>query len=355
MKKGITILFALSLAALFVPMPAYAEIPDALKTIKVYGELPYVVNALERLALIMSDAAYQGLFFGIIVILLVGGALFLLAKSVIGGKISALIWVSLFGTLLCGVIVYHTFIRNTTTVLVTDETIGGKFKSVGGIPDGVAFLAGLMNKIESGIVEMIWTAGDVEGFREEAGGIGFDIINKAFGNGVDLSMVDPDTGTGKYVNMSIRRYIEDCFLFEVGRPGSSVNVNDLNKNADFTGILALAASPAIFTVWYDAANPNGVSLSCRQDWQNFLSPYLTGLTAASATVGTFWTHRCAEADLAQRNYITYGGLNIEDICRDKVDSLLSSLLGAAVTSDQLMRQYLIASELDRVVREGAPD
>ncbi|NVM20468.1 MAG: conjugal transfer protein TraG N-terminal domain-containing protein [Desulfobacterales bacterium] len=355
-RKALTLLFfSFALAALFVPARAYADIPNTLKTIKVYGELPYVVNALERLALVMSDANYQGLFFGIIVMMLVGGGLTLLAKSLTGGKISALIWAYLFGTLLCGIIVYHAFIRNTTTVLVTDETIGGKFKSVGGVPDGVAFLAGLINKIESGIVEMIWTAGNIEGFREEAGGIGFDIINKAFSNGVDLSMVDPNQATGKYVNMSLRRYIEDCFLFEVGRPGSTINVNDININTDFVPILASAASPAIFTVWYDAANPNGISLSCRQDWQNFLNPYLTGLTAASATVGTFWTHKCARADLAQRNYAAYGGLPIETVCKDKINSLVSSLLGVATTSDRLLRQYLIASELDRVIQEGAPD
>jgi hypothetical protein len=349
------ILSGIVVVCLLLPARAYADIPNTLKTIKVYGELPYVVNALERLALVMSDANYQGLFFGIIVMMLVGGGLTLLAKSLTGGKISALIWAYLFGTLFCGIIVYHTFIRNTTTVLVTDETIGGKFKSVGGVPDGVAFLAGLMNKIESGIVEMIWMAGNVEGFREEAGGIGFDIINKAFSNGVDLSMVDPNQATGKYVNMSLRRYMEDCFLFEVGRPGSTINVNDININTDFVPILTSAASPAIFTVWYDAANPNGISLSCQQDWQNFLNPYLTGLTAASATVGTFWTHKCAQADLAQRNYAAYGGLPIETVCKDKITNLVSSLLGVAITSDQLMRQYLIASELDRVIQEGAPD
>jgi len=355
MVKTKKLLIVFAFAGLFLPAQAYADIPNTLKTINVYGELPYVVNALERLALVMSDATYQGLFFGIIVMMLVGGALVLLVKSLTGGKISTLIWAYLFGTLLCGVIVYHTFIRTTTTVLVTDETIGGKFKSVGGVPDGVAFLAGLMNKIESGVVEMIWMAGNVESFREEAGGIGFDIINKAFSNGVDLSMVDANQATGKYVNMSLRRYIEDCFLFEVGRPGSTINVNDLNKNTDFVPIFASAASPAIFTVWYDASNPNGVSLSCQQDWQNFLNPYLTGLTAASATVGTFWTHKCAQADLAHRNYATYGGLPIETVCKDKINNLVSSLLGVAITSDQLMRQYLIASELDRVIQEGAPD
>ena len=354
-RQIVGILSGIVVLCLFLPARAYADIPNTLKTIKVYGELPYVVNALERLALVMSDANYQGLFFGIIVMMLVGGGLTLLAKSLTGGKISALIWAYLFGTLLCGIIVYHTFIRSTTTVLVTDETIGNKFKSVGGVPDGVAFLAGLMNKIESGIVEMIWMAGNVEGFREEAGGIGFDIINKAFSNGVDLSMVDPNAATGKYVNMSLRRYIEDCFLFEVGRPGSTINVNDININTDFVPILASAASPAIFTVWYDAANPNGISLSCQQDWQNFLNPYLTALTAASATVGTFWTHKCAQADLAQRNYAAYGGLPIETVCKDKISNLVSSLLGVAITSDRLMRQYLIASELDRVIQEGAPD
>ncbi|MCD4831674.1 MAG: conjugal transfer protein TraG N-terminal domain-containing protein [Anaerohalosphaeraceae bacterium] len=343
-----------ALIALFASVDAYAEIPNALKTIKVYGELPYVVNAMERLALIMSDVGYQGLFFGIIIIMLVGGAIMFLITAFTRFRFSPVMWLSLFGMLFFGVIVYHAFIRNTSEILITDETMGGKFKAVAGVPDGVAFLAGLMNKIESGIVEIIWVAGDIEGFRDQSGGIGFSIINKAFAKKVDLSMIDGN-GTGSYVNISLRRYIEDCFLFEVGRPGSNINVNDLNKTTDFMPALAAAASPAIFTVWHDAANPNGKSMSCRNNWNNHLKPYLLGLTAASPAVLNFWTQRCARTDLSQRNYAGFGGPAILDVCKNKVEGLITSLIGAGVTSNQLMRQYLIAGELDTVVREGTPD
>ena len=121
---------------------ARADIPDTLKTLTVRGELAFVVNAFERLALVMSDARYRGLFFGVIVLFIVGGAFAILGKMLFSGRPSPWPWVWLFGTVIAGVTAYHAFLSSTTTITITDETIGGKWKTVDGVPDGVAFIAG---------------------------------------------------------------------------------------------------------------------------------------------------------------------------------------------------------------------
>ena len=353
MLKKITLSF---LAGLLVPAYAHGAVPAAIESIIVHGEISHIAKALRRLALIMTDDRYLGLFFGIIILTLVGGVIMMIISSVTKGKISSSMWLSLFGTLVFGVIIYHTFIRNTTDMLITDETIGGKWEVVAGVPDGVAFLAGLLNKIESGIVDVIWTAGDIMGFRNQAGGVGFNIINKAFSDKVDLSGIDPSPVTGKYANMSIKRYIEDCFLFELGRPGSLININDINDNTNFISILELAASPSIQTVWYDSSSPNGVSRTCQDDWNLHVGPYLLALLGGNATVTAFWDQKCAKARFSENTYpISMGGPAINTVCRDKVENLVSSLMGVAVTSEQLLLQRLIATELKSVAEEGSPD
>jgi len=337
-----------------MPTMVYADIPDSLKTITVYGELPYVVHALQRVALVMSDAAYNGVFFGVIVICLVVGVLSVIGKQVLGVKLAPALWLSMFGTVFAGVIVYHTFIKNTSTILVTDETLGGKFESVSGVPDGIAFLLGMANKIESGIVDIIWTSGNVEGYRDQAGGIGFNILDKAFQKGVDLSMLG-DSTNGKYMNTSIRKYIENCLLFEVGRDGSTINVNNINNNTDLIPIFEKADSPSIYTTWYDSSSPAGQSVSCEVAWNSHIKTYLTGLTTASTTVVNFWDQRCAQANLGTANYGATGGADIGQVCKTKAEDLCNFLLSTSGNSATMMKQYLLASELDKVIREGSAD
>ncbi|MEA3428056.1 MAG: conjugal transfer protein TraG N-terminal domain-containing protein, partial [Thermodesulfobacteriota bacterium] len=355
-KIFLSLITFLFLGLIFLmPATVYADIPDSLKTLTVYGELPYVVHALQRVALIMSDTRYHGLFFGIMVMLLIGGVIMVVAKQVLGAKLAPVLWLSMFGTVFAGVIVYHTFIKNTSTILITDETLGGKFESVSGVPDGIAFLLGMMNKIESGIVDIIWTSGNVEGYRDQAGGIGFNILDKAFQKGVDLSILDNDPVNGKYMNTSIRKYIENCLLYEVGRPGSTINVNDINNNTDFATILGKADSPSIFTPYYDSSKPNGKSVSCQVAWHSHIKSYLTALTTASTAVVNFWDQRCAQANLGAANYGATGGSDIRQVCKTKAENLFNFLLSTSGNSATMMKQYLLASELDKVIREGSAD
>ena len=336
------------------PETAYADIPDVLKSITVRGELPYIINAFERVALIVSDNGYKGLFCGIAILTVLGAGIMAVGRGFLRGS-SLQLWMPAFGCLLVGVMVYHAFITKTTQLNITDETIGHKWKAVGGIPQGIGFLVGLTNYIESGLIDIIWTSGNVDGYREQAGGIGFQILNKAFKKKVDLSMIDPQNTTGKYTNASLEKYIEDCVLFEVGRPGSSINVNDLNNNTNLQAEFAKAANPAVFTVWYDSSNPAGTTVSCQDAWNNHLSPYLNNLTNTCQTVINFWDHRCAQADLGTQNFGATNGTPIVDVCRTKAVNLVNFLVGTGVNSAHLMKQYLLASEMEQVIREGTTD
>ena len=346
-NKLFSIIFLFTLMAILFPSLANADIPASLKTYTVYNEFNATVNAFQRLGLMMSDPSYKGLFFSVVVIGIVIGGIATIGRGILFGKSSAMAWVSLFGMLFAGVITYSAFVKNTTTITVYDEALNQQI-AIGGIPDGVAFIAGLANKIETGLVDIIWASGDPRSYRENSGGIGFSILTKAFAGGADLS----GTGNGGiHNNVSLRRYIKDCLYFELSRPGSTLDLNDININTDFIPLLQQASNPAIYTVWYDDANKAGVTVTCTQAWTN-LNAYFSTLTNGSIPVQQFWQERCRKVLPGTTGAI---GPGLTQTCEDKATGLLNNILGIAVSESQLMRQYLIASELWNVMQDTDPD
>ncbi|MFZ2633656.1 MAG: conjugal transfer protein TraG N-terminal domain-containing protein [Desulfosalsimonadaceae bacterium] len=340
----------LSIIAQFLcVLPTYAAVPDGLKEYTVWNQFDATVNTFQKLGLIMSDGRYQTLFFGIIVMGLVIGGLISIGSGIFSGKASSWDMMKWFGVIMAGIIVYITFIRPTTQITIYDEVLN-ETQTVGGVPEGIVVLAGLSNAIEKGFVDMIWTAGNPESYRDNAGGLSYSIFDKAFSGGVGLAGSD---ASGQYINMSMRRYVEDCVFFEISKPNSSIDVNALETTSDFRTIFAAAVNPAIYTVWYDPANRSGATLTCTQAWTN-LSGYLNGLSNTAPAVEKFWQERCGEAGLGVNSALA-GGTNLTDICRQKAVNMASAIFGSSFTSSHLFRQYLIASTLWDVYTTYSPD
>ena len=337
------------LAFLFVSAsPAFAWVPSSLQQYTVWNQFDATVSTFHRMGLIMSDAGYQTLFFGIIVLGIVLGGAVAISRSLFSGKTHSWDIIRWFGVVMMGVIIYLTFIRPTTQITVYDEVLNST-QTIGGVPEGIVMLAGLSNTIEKGFVDLIWTSGTPESFRENAGGLTWSILDRAFSGGVDLAGGDPN---GQYINMSLRRYIEDCVFFEIAKPGSAIDINSLNTTPDLRNQLAMAVNPAIWTVWYDAANRSGVTLTCTQAWTN-LSTYLNGLHNTAPAVDKFWEERCGEAGLGAHS-AAGGGTNLVSICRQKAENMAASILGSSFSSAHLFRQYLISSAMWDVYTTYSP-
>ena len=170
MKKALTFLFFILFSG-----SAWADVPSSVQTYTTWGDFDTVVNTFERVALMVSDNSYHGLFFGIIVISLVFGIISAFGRGFLSGQENPLAWVRVFGTIILGVIVYQTFIQKTSQIVVYDETLNLQ-KTVADVPDGLIFLAGISNKIEKGLVDIIWTSTDPYSFKESSGGSVFNII-----------------------------------------------------------------------------------------------------------------------------------------------------------------------------------
>jgi hypothetical protein len=345
------IVFIASLSAvLFLSVSsAYASVPNSLKEYIVWNQFDATVNTFQKIGLIMSDGRYQGLFLGIIVLGMVIGGIVTIGSSIFSGKASSWDMLKWFGIIMTGIIVYLTFIRPTTQITIYDEVLN-ETQTVGGIPEGIVVLAGLCNAIEKGFVDMIWTAGTPKSYRDNAGGLSYSIFDKVFSGGVDLAGTD---ASGQYINMSMRRYMEDCVFFELTKPNSSIDINAFNTTSDFRPVLAAAVNPAIYTVWYDSANRSGATVSCTQAWTN-LSSYLNGLSDSNVAVVKFWQERCGEAGMGANSALG-GGSNLNTICKQKAVNMASAIFGSSFSSAHLFRQYLIASALWDVYTTYSPD
>ncbi len=346
MKKILIFLFV----SLF-PSTLLAAVPSSLQSITVQGGFDVYAHTFRRLALIMSDARYNNLFFTFIVVGIFIAGCTVIGKSVFDGRARMTSWVSWLGMMIFGLIIYKTFIQPRSDLVIYDET-NNQSITVGGVPDGVIFVAGLAKKIENGLIHIIETSGSPDSFIDNPGGITFNIFARVFTSGVDMSGVG---STGGYLNANLRNYVEDCLFFEISRPGTALTLDQINVNTDFIPIFAQAANPAVFTVYKDNANPTGTTNSCYGAWSQ-IQTELSAMTEASTANEKCWTERCLRAGY---NHTVTGatGPDMVTLCRTKAADLLSNarLLGVAVTSSQLMKQHLMASELYGALQEANPD
>lgn len=346
MKKIVSIIFFT-----IFPSVAFAAVPSSLQTITVQGGFDVYAHTFRRLALIMSDARYNNLFFTFIVIGIFIAGCIVISRSVFDGRARMTSWVSWLGTIIFGLIIFKTFIQPRSSIVIFDE-INNQSITIGGVPDGVIFIAGLAKKIENGLIHIIETSGSPDSFIDNPDGVTFNIFSKAFTKGVDMSGVGT---TGSYLNTNLRNYVKDCLFFEISRPGTSLTLDQINVNTNFIPIFSQASNPAVFTIYRDNANPTGVTSSCFSAWSQ-IQTELSAMTDASTANQKYWTERCLRAGY-NHNVTGAVGPDMVTLCQTKATNLLSNarLLGVAVTSSQLMKQHLMASELYGALQEANPD
>ena len=238
MKKTVNtshaILFLVFLVvAIFQASPAYAIDMEYYT----YGGFGPITQAFTRLALIFSDAGYIGLFTVVTVLGFLAGSISWFVQVANGGKATPLIWtVPIF----FGIILYFGLFVPKGNITVYDPTLN-RFQTIGGIPDAVVFTAGVLNKIERGLVEIIDTASAPDSeYSRGAGGIGFNTLES-----VRNSYIKDN-----HLRTSLIRYTKDCVTFELMRPGTTLSLDTLrNDTTDFLTELGKAVHPAIYTVY----------------------------------------------------------------------------------------------------------
>ena len=228
-----------------------------------YGGFNPIVQAFIRIALIFSDAGYQGLIFVMTVIGIIAGAAAWIARATTGARIIPLTWTV---PVVFGAIVYLAVFVPKGNITVYDPVLN-RFQTVGDIPDAIVFTAGTLNLIERGLVDIIDTSAAPDAaYTQTAGGIGFKALESVKGS----------SPKDNHARTSMIRYVKDCVTFELMRPGTTLSLDDLrNTSTDFLVNLAQAVNPSVYTVYYDATNPAGTSMTCTQAWNNLRPIYAT--------------------------------------------------------------------------------
>ncbi len=301
-----------------------------------YNGFDPIVTAFQKVALIFGANDYRGLFFSMAVIGVLFGGIFVYLKVFTGGRLSLGAWATPF---FLGVILYLGLIIPTGNLTIQDDVLN-RFQIVQGVPDGIVALAGVTNLIERSIIELIDLANlpGTPNYKESAGGIGFDLLMAATGG--DVSGKTPDA----YMTASLDRYIRDCVTFEIQRPGSQINLDTLiNSTADIRTQLAQANSPSIFTVFYDAANPQGQTQSCQAAWTS-LNAYLV-----DANFNQSVSAICSNAGIDVTN------VNEFLSCQNIVSRHISYFTGNNVTPNYLIIQSVLSNMTNDAILYADPD
>lgn len=251
----------LCIAALLI---AAVASPDAAHALDMeyytYNGFTAVSMAWEKIALIFSDSNYMSLFFVTMtmgIFFAATATIFTLLRS---GRGSIFGWVWPIGM---GMMIVMALIVPKGSLTIYDPVLN-QFQTVNGIPNGVVALAGSLNKIERIVVEITNTSGGVQSYKDNAGGLGFQVLAQATGSAPPLG--------DEFFMQTLDQYNEKCLMFELLRPGTILTIEKIkNQSTDFTQDWAEAANPAIFTIQYSQADPTGTAVTCADAWQTIQS------------------------------------------------------------------------------------
>ena len=301
-----------------------------------YNGFDAVLSSWQLAAAIFSNVNYTLLFFPITVAGIMFSVLSHHFKAISGGKGGGAM-LSLLLPLVIGITVYLGLFVPKGTLHIYDPVMN-KYQPVAGIPNGITLSVKLFNTIERGLVDIINTSGSPLSYTDGAGGIGFDLVNKASTNVYLLN---------KYLDASTTKYIEDCVMFEINRPGSTLLISGIMNNAssgtDLWTLFQLAASPAINTTYYDASNQNGTVMACDTAYatittvlnDNSINSLPELINARCSSAG----FNMADSDEANR-------------CRQILGVTLQWTTGSTMNADKYFQQTAFAQKLHDVIQNG---
>ncbi len=319
-----------SKVALVVPLLLIPSLALALEMeFYVWGGHDAVVNAFGKLALIFGDNAYQSFYFVVITAGLFFGGVTVFAKSLGGANGSVMSWIV---PTLIGIMIYLALVVPKGTIHVYDPVFN-KDQAVGGIPDGVVAVAGILNRIERGLVDIVTTAGDPLNYQTQAGGKGF--LGLAQLTSIPLTAVESN------LDASLRRYARDCVAYALMNPNAGLTVDELRKGStNFITSLDKAVNPAIWTVYYNGANPQGEALTCTDSWANI---------KAALTPATL--ERNIQSVCANLGYDVADAASLNQ-CKTVLNNVNTGTGLGAATMDDFLKQAYISQRLEEVFRSG---
>jgi len=334
MRKCLTISFltcAVTVLLLFTAEISYAALEMEYYT---YGSFDAVLSAFQKAALVFSDKNYMGLMFTVITLGIFFAATGSMISALKGMKTGGFSWAVPVGI---GVTLFLAMVIPKGTIWIYDP-VKNRNQAVGDVPEGLVLLAGTTNLIERGLVDVISTSTDPIGYQQQAGGIGFDMLNNVHSKGINLG--------DQYIHDSLRSYTEDCVFFELLRTGTQLSANTINKNSDFIGLYQQAENPAVFTVYYKDEDDwrAGKTKTCTEAYALLVTDLKKTAKYTNVTKA-----RCGEIGFDPTNPAEF------QQCKDMFANLASWFEGAAWEQVNFFKQVLIAQTFSDAIIAASPD
>lgn len=294
--------------SLLVSAPAYCDVEYY-----TYGGFDPIVNAFTMIAAVFNSNDY--IYFGFVVAI-VGISIGTLIKSGLSalGKASGFDALAVLSVGLLGTALYSATFAPKTTVHIYDPTVN-RYESVGDIPYALAFIASGTNLLERFLTD-VSSGSTVFGRDRHANGRSLELL-------FNLLNSDP-LPNNLPLSMSMEEFVNVCIVSAAASPETHENFNYnsiLNGTADIWEELQKARNPNQYILWYDEANPKGVSTTCTQAYDS--------LHSALTDIGTF--------DSFVRTVCLKSGFDgsaddsLQD-CKDLIEDTVPLVYSASVTA-----------------------
>jgi len=234
-----------------------------------YGGYVAAVEAWKRVALIFSDENFKGL----ILVAIVAGALILfysfLARIAFGARVDPIRnW---FLPVLFGMIVAAALIMPKDKVIIYDEVLERGPYEVNGVPRVLGFVVHVMNKIESGLIDIIDTSviDPTSQYKRTGGGSHYKVLASVS----SFSPSDSIIAKKRYFANTLAQYFKDCVTFEIARTdGVTINYQMLlTGEKTIEEIINAAKNPSVYTTIWNSDGSVSEGVSCQDAGSYILS------------------------------------------------------------------------------------
>ncbi|MFZ4860005.1 MAG: conjugal transfer protein TraG N-terminal domain-containing protein, partial [Desulfuromonadaceae bacterium] len=305
-----------------------------------YNSYDVVFEAWKQIALVFKDNEYKELLGIMTMVGFAASGLGSFGKAAMTGNSGSIFITWIFPPLI-GAALTYTFITSPLAprvTLVIYDTVTGATGSVGELPEILVMVATTLNKIESGMIDIVSTssAPSMTDYKSQAGGIGFEVIRRT----ANSSVSNLSTQTNKKRN--IHTYLDKCIVSTVmSNPAQTFDMSVL-LNGNYTQAmseLSKGSNPADSTLIYtNPGFPAGQTKTCKEAF-DIIDTDIGTVAKAKTFLAT------SQDTICRMN----GWVGNSPSCSDKGDAVLSDAMGGSATMAEVMAQKNLAESLNAVI------
>lgn len=222
------------------------------------------VSAFQRVALVLRDPQFTVFVLVFAVGGVLVGGLLVAAKGMRGQQVNP---VGFLIPAIIGIALFRGLVWPTGTLFIYDP-VRNDTAAVGDVPDAVTLMAGLLNKMERGVRNIV-ESDSADPNAERAGALRYSLVLNALNA----------RGTNLSLERNLVNYYLDCGLpsMSLGFNGSSQRETERATEDLFTTFERFA-HPSLATFAYSGSNDATATMTCQDMWADVLRPVLGGGT-----------------------------------------------------------------------------